>query len=85
MTADTRNMLVTMLLLCSFATLLAVHAASVFGLASRRLVGRAAGAFFLPPLAPYFAFLGGMRVRAVAWVVLAVVYAVAFFLARSAA
>lgn len=78
-------MLVTMALLGSFALLLAVHAASVFGLAKKRLLGRAAGAFLLPPLAPYFAFLGGMRARAVAWVVLAVSYAVAFFLARSAA
>lgn len=84
MTADARNAVVTVALLGSFAALLTVHIAAVFGIAKKRAFGHAAGALVLPPLAPFFAFSRGMHVRAVMWCVFAAIYLVAFLMARTA-
>ncbi len=82
--ADARNAIVTMTLIGSFAALVTLHVAAVFGLARAKAYGRAAGALVLPPLAPIFAFTRGMRVRAALWGVFAAVYATALVMARSA-
>lgn len=85
MTDDARNAAVTIALFASFAALITVHVASVFGIAKKRAYRHAAGAFVLPPLAPVFAFSRGMHVRAIMWCLFAVVYVAAFILARTAA
>ncbi|MBL8740217.1 MAG: hypothetical protein JNK04_03955 [Myxococcales bacterium] len=84
MSADPRNAIVTAALFGSFAALLTVHVAAVFGIAKKKAWARAAGAFVLPPLAPIFAFTRGMRARAVLWCFFACLYAVALSMARSA-
>ena len=84
MTGDAGNAVVTAALLGSFAALLTAHVASVFGIAKQKAYAQAAGAFAIPPLAPFFAFKRGMPVRAVMWCVFAVVYLAALLLARTA-
>lgn len=84
MTGDARNAVVTAALLGSFAALLTVHIASVFGIAKKKAYAHAAGAFVLPPLAPFFAFSRGMHVRAIMWCVFALVYVAALLMARTA-
>lgn len=61
-------------LVLAFATLVTVHVAIAFGLARRTPRWRAALAFFVPPLAPYWALSLGMAVRGTVWVVAAVAY-----------
>ncbi len=84
MTGDAQNAAVTIALVLSFAALLTVHVASVFGIAKKGGFGRAAGAFVFPPLAPVFAFTGGMRARAILWCLLAAAYLAALLMARTA-
>ena len=76
------NLLRTIALLVSFALLATLHVATVFGLARRHRPLVAAIGFFVPPVAPVAAFRNGMRIRAVAWVVVAAAYVGAFLLAR---
>jgi hypothetical protein len=66
----------------AFAALVTAHLATVFGLAWRQHRAQALGALVLPPLAPYWAFTGGMRVRAIVWIVCAALYVAALLLAR---
>jgi hypothetical protein len=61
--------------LLAFATLVTVHLAIVLGLVSREPRWRAIVAFFVPPLAPYWAFRGGMVVRACIWIGSVALYA----------
>ena len=51
----------------SFALLVSVHLTLAVGLVWRRRYWRGALALLLPPLAPYWGFAEGMRVRSVAW------------------
>ena len=67
--------------LVAFAALVTIHVATVFGLAKRKHVAAAIGSFFVPPLAPYCAFARGMRVRALAWFGVALLYVIALVLA----
>lgn len=82
MTAATRDAALTGALVASFAALITVHVATVFGLARRRHFAAALGTLALPPLAPLFAFTRGMRLRALAWLVTALIYAAVWGLAR---
>ena len=50
------------------ATLVTVHVAILLGLASRDPRWRALAAFFVPPLAPYWALRNKMMVRALIWI-----------------
>ena len=59
----------------AFATLFTMHVAIVFGLAQKEPRWRAVAAFFVPPLAPYWAFCHGMKVRGGFWVGSVVLYA----------
>jgi len=61
-------------LVLAFATLLTVHVAIAYGLARQSPRWRAVLAFFVPPLAPYWALRLGMMVRGTIWVVAAVAY-----------
>lgn len=61
----------------AFAVWLTAHVAITFGLARRQPRSRAAIAFVVPPLAPYWAFREGMRVRSIIWVAALVLYLVA--------
>jgi hypothetical protein len=83
-TGDARNAAVTMALFGSFAALITVHVASLFGIAKQKAYGQAAGALVFPPLAPFFAFSRGMHVRAIMWCLFAAAYLVAFLTARTA-
>lgn len=67
----------TALLLCAFAGLATVHVATVYGLARVRGARAAILGFLVPPAAPYQAFVNGMKVRAIAWLVLAAAYVTA--------
>jgi hypothetical protein len=82
MTADPRDAVVSMGLVLSFAVLVTLHAAVLFGLArQRRFLGTVAG-LLLPPVAPVWAFRCGMRWRSVAWGFAVVAYVAFFALAR---
>jgi len=61
-------------LVLASATLVTVHVAIVLGLASRDPRWRALAAFFVPPLAPYWALQNGMKVRGGIWIGSVVLY-----------
>ena len=61
-------------LLLAFATLVTVHVAIVFGLWQRYPRWHAAVAFFVPPLAPYWALRDGMVVRGGIWIGCVILY-----------
>ena len=82
MNADTRDAVVTVGLVCTFAILVTVHVVTVFGLARRRHFVAALTGLLLPPIAPYRAFTEGMRGRALAWLASAASYAVFLLLSR---
>jgi hypothetical protein len=52
----------------SFALLVSVHLTLALGLVWRRRYWRGALTLVLPPLAPYWGFGEGMRVRSILWV-----------------
>ena len=52
----------------SFALLVSVHLTLAAGLVWRRQYWRGALALVLPPLAPYWGFGTGMRLRSILWV-----------------
>jgi len=70
-----RDVLLIVGLVGAFAALSTVHVAIVFGLAQKEPRWRAAVAFVVPPLAPYWALRSGMVVRAGIWIASVVVYA----------
>jgi len=61
-------------LVSAFATLVTVHIAIVLGLAWRDPRWRALAAFFVPPLAPYWALRSGMILRGAIWIGSVVLY-----------
>lgn len=75
-----KDMIVVGLLIVAFAMLFTVHVTIVFGLARRPPRWRAPVAFFVPVLAPFWAFQERMRVRAAIWVGAIVLYLVALLL-----
>ncbi len=77
-----RDLIIVIMLVTLFATAFTTHVAIVAGLARRSPRWRAAAAFVVPPLAPFWAFSERMRVRAVLWCASLAVYLVALFLAR---
>jgi hypothetical protein len=82
MSGATRDAVLAVGLVSAFAALVTVHVATLFGLARRRHLAGTLGALIVPPLAPYLAFTRGMRARALAWLVIAAIYAAALVLAR---
>jgi hypothetical protein len=71
----------TIAVVVSFASLVTAHVAVVHGIASTGNRSRAAAALVIVPLAPYAAFRSGLPIRAAVWIVAALAYAVALFLA----
>jgi hypothetical protein len=65
----------------AFAALVTVHVAIVIGLLTRAPRWRAALSLVVSPLAPYWAFQTGMRLRAFAWLVAASAYVAAIVVA----
>ncbi len=61
----------------TFAVLITAHVTLVIGLALREPRWRAAVAFVVPPLAPYWGFRENMRGRAIVWGAAFVVYVLA--------
>ena len=57
-------------------TFVVAHVAIVVGLVLRRELGRAALAFFVPPLAPLYGAESSMHVAVVAWLAAFVTYGV---------
>jgi hypothetical protein len=70
------------LLALSFAALVTVHASSLLGLAVRAPRWHALTALLVPPLAPYWAARGHMRVRAGLWIGSLAVYILVLVVAR---
>ncbi len=71
----TRDDLLAGALVLAFATLVTSHVALVAGLCGMRPRTRALLAFFVAPLAPYWGWRAGMRVRGSFWVGSALAYA----------
>ncbi len=69
-----RDVLIVGGLVVAFATLVTVHVAIVFGLAKQQPRWRAALAFVVPPLAPYWALRNGMMVRGGIWIGSVILY-----------
>jgi hypothetical protein len=61
-------------LLLAFAALCTVHVAIVWDLAKEHPRWRALVAFFVPPLAPYWALRSGMVVRGGIWIGSVILY-----------
>lgn len=76
-----KDIIVVGLLVVGFALLATVHVAIVVGLAKKQPRWHAAAAFFVPVLAPYWAWQEQMKKRAGMWVVAILVYLVALLLA----
>jgi len=69
--------------LVTFAAAVTVHVLVAAGLVTRRQPGRAALAFFVPVLAPPFAWRAGMRVRGLMWMACVVGYVTALAFAHA--
>lgn len=69
-------------LVISFAVLVTTHLALAVGLALRGERWRGALAFFVPPLAAYWGFEAGMKLRAGVWIAALVAYVGALMAAR---
>jgi hypothetical protein len=66
-------------MIVAFATLVTAHVTIVFGLAFRAPKWRALASFFVPPLAPFWAYREKMHVRAIAFAAGAIVYVASRF------
>jgi len=70
-----RDIIVIGGLVLAFATLISAHVAIAYGLLKQSPRWRAALAFLVPPLAPYWALRLGMMVRGTVWVAAVIAYA----------
>ncbi len=70
----TRDVVTFGVLVFAFATLVTVHVTLAFGLARRASLKHGSIALIAPPLAPYWGWREGMRVRGVLWVFALLVY-----------
>jgi hypothetical protein len=77
-----KDLVVVVTLVLAFALLVTTQVAIVYGLAFRAPRWRAVAALFAP-LAVYWAWREGMRVRMVVWCVALGLYVVATFLAHA--
>jgi hypothetical protein len=71
-----------LLLTGSFALLVTVHVALVFGLIAKRPRWWAPIALVVPPLAPYLGFRSALRVRSTLWLVALALYLLGLAWAR---
>jgi hypothetical protein len=77
-----KDLVVVIGLVLASALLVTAHVAITYGLAWRTPRWRAPVGFLVMPLAPYWAWREGMRVRAGIWVGALVVYVIATVVAR---
>lgn len=77
----TRDEWVIAAVVVAFAAWITAHITIAVSLASRRPRWRAPAALLVVPLAPFWAARSGMRVRSAIWIVSAVVYGIARWLA----
>lgn len=77
-----RDLILVLLLITLFATTFTTHVAIVAGLARRTPRWHAAAAFFVLPLAPFWAFSERMRVRAILWCASLAAYLIVLVMAR---
>jgi hypothetical protein len=78
-----RDVVVLAALVVAFATLLTVHVTLALGLMRRTPRWHGALALVVPPLAPWWGWREGMRVRAAIWLLAAPAYAVSLWLASA--
>ena len=78
-----RDVVLVVAVAVTFAWLSTAQVAILAGLVRRRRYWRAAASLVVPPLAPYWAWVEGMRLRAYLWIAGAVLYAIALALAWS--
>jgi hypothetical protein len=76
-----RDEIVVGALVIAFALIVTTHAMLAYGLTRRVPWWRGPVALVVLPLAPYWGFRSGMRIRSTVWVTAAVVYAVVRWLA----
>ena len=67
-------------LVVAFATLATAHVTLAIGLARRALFWRAVSSMVVVPMAPWWGWQTGMRVRAALWLAAGMVYAVTLFI-----
>jgi hypothetical protein len=72
-----KDLIVVISLIVAFALLITAHVAITYGLVKRAPRWRAPVAFFVVPLAPYWAWREKMKVRAGIWTGALVLYMVA--------
>lgn len=76
------DVVVLVALVVAFAVLVTAHVTLAIGLARRPPRWRAPVALVIAPLAPWWGWRERMRIRGAIWIVAAVTYAAALFLAR---
>lgn len=77
-----KDLIVTIALVLGSASMFTAHVALTYGLAFRPPRWRALAGFFVAPLAPYWGFREGMKIRAGIWVGAFVIYVIAAIIAR---
>jgi len=77
-----KDLIVVATLVISLALFITAHVTITYGLAVRHPRWRALVAFFVPPLAVFWAWRERMRVRAGIWATALVLYVVATLIAR---
>jgi hypothetical protein len=77
------DLVVTLTVILSFATLLTAHLTLVAGLVARRPRWRGAIALVVVPLAPYWGFREQMKARAVVWAAALLIYGIALIVAQA--
>lgn len=73
------DLIVTVALAVVAALWFTIHVALSVGLLRRHPRWRGLVGFLIAPLAPFFGFAARLRIRSVAWIVLAIAYAVLRF------
>jgi hypothetical protein len=76
------DLVITLTVILSFATLLTAHVTLVAGLIARRPRWRGPLALVVVPLAPYWGFRERMKARAVLWSAALAIYAIALVVAH---
>jgi len=79
------DLLITLTVILSFATLLTAHVTLVAGLVARQPRWRGAIALGVVPLAPYWGYRERMKARAVVWAAALVIYGIALIVGQSIA
>jgi hypothetical protein len=77
-----KDLVLVVVLVLAFALFITAHVAITYGLAVRAPRWRAPAAFFVAPLAPYWAWREHMRVRFGIWGAALVLYVIATIVAR---